>query len=591
MLHKTSFPLLALAAAAVLSLQAAPAAAFQRPGAAATAASDVTDRLIVKYSSAAEAAAPSAAVLNRAGAVLQSHGRKLGHLRRTADGAHVFQLDRAASVAELRQIAQELGNGDADVEYAEPDLRMQPQLTPNDTSYGSQWDLFEATAGLNLPTAWDKSTGTGVVVAVIDTGVRPHADLAANLLPGYDFIADATLVSNDGDGRDANPADPGDWTSAGLCYTGSAASNSSWHGTHVAGTIAALTNNGVGVAGVAFGAKVLPVRALGRCGGYTSDIADAMVWAAGGSVYGAPANPNPARVLNLSLGGTGSCPTTYQNAINTVRAKGAVVVVAAGNANTDAVNTAPANCAGVVTVAAVNRSGGKASYSNYGSAVDLAAPGGDSGAGILSTLNAGTTVPGADSYAWYMGTSMATPHVAGVAALMLSRNPQLTPDDVETRLKASVRPFPASCGQCGTGLLDANAAVDAAGAPIAMTVSSVAEVEPNDTVGSAQVLGTLPVRVSGSIAKANDKDHFRVVIPAGGSVTAALTPNASSNYDLYLLNSAGTQLRASTLAGAAVDQVSYTNTGSTPFTAVLQVRRASGLTGSGGTYSLAVSAN
>jgi serine protease len=591
MLHKTSFPLLALAAAAVLSLQAAPAAAFQRPGTAATAASDVTDRLIVKYRSAAEAAAPSAAAQNRAGAVLQSHGRKLGHLRRTADGAHVYKLDRPAPVAELRQIAQELGNGDADVEYAEPDLRMQPQLTPNDASYGSQWDLFEATAGLNLPTAWDKSTGTGVVVAVIDTGVRPHADLAANLLPGYDFIADATLVSNDGDGRDADPADPGDWTSAGLCYSGSAASNSSWHGTHVAGTIAALTNNGVGVAGVAFGAKVLPVRALGRCGGYTSDIADAMVWAAGGSIYGVPANPNPARVLNLSLGGTGVCPTTYQNAINSVRAKGAVVVVAAGNANTDAVNTAPANCAGVVTVAAVNRSGGKASYSNYGSAVDLAAPGGDSGAGILSTLNAGTTVPGADSYAWYMGTSMATPHVAGVAALMLSRNPQLTPDDVETRLKSSVRLFPASCSQCGTGLLDANAAVDAAGTPVAVTVSSVAEVEPNDTVGSAQALNTLPVRVSGSIAKANDKDHFRVVIPVGGTVTAALTPNASSNYDLYLLNSAGTQLRASTLAGAAVDQVSYTNTGSTPFTAVLQVRRASGLTGSGGTYSLAVSAN
>ena len=591
MLHKTSFPLLALAAATVLSLQAAPAAAFQRPGAAAPAASDVTDRLIIQYRSAAEAAVPSAAALTRAGAVLQSHGRKLGHLRRTADGAHVFKLDRAAPVAELRQIAQELGNGNADVEYAEPDLRMQPQLTPNDASYGSQWDLFEATAGLNLPTAWDKSTGTGVVVAVIDTGVRPHADLAANLLPGYDFIADATLVSNDGDGRDADPADPGDWTSAGLCYSGSAASNSSWHGTHVAGTIAALTNNGVGVAGVAFGAKVLPVRALGRCGGYTSDIADAMVWAAGGSLYGVPANANPARVLNLSLGGTGACPTTYQNAINSVRAKGAVVVVAAGNANTDAVNTAPANCAGVVTVAAVNRSGGKASYSNYGSAVDLAAPGGDSGAGILSTLNAGTTVPGADRYAWYMGTSMATPHVAGVAALMLSRNPQLTPDDVETRLKASVRPFPASCSQCGTGLLDANAAVDAAGTPVAVTVSSVAEVEPNDTVGSAQVLGTLPVRVSGSIAKANDKDHFRVVIPAGGTVSAALTPNASSNYDLYLLNSAGTQLRASTLAGAAVDQVSYTNTGSTPFTAVLQVRRASGLTGSGGTYSLAVSAN
>ncbi|WP_407655769.1 S8 family peptidase [Azohydromonas lata] len=594
---KSSFPLLALAAAAALTLQAAPAAAHQRPGvtpaaaAAAAAAADVTDRLIVKYSSAVDAAAPPAAAQNRANAVLQTHGRKLGYLRRTAGGAHVFKLDRAVSVAELRQIAQELRNGDADVEYAEPDLRMQPQFTPNDASYGAQWDFFEATAGLNLPTAWDKSTGDGVVVGVIDTGVRPHADLAANLLPGYDFIADATLVSNDGDGRDADPADPGDWTTAGLCYSGSAASNSSWHGTHVAGTIAAQTNNGVGVAGVAFNAKVLPVRALGRCGGYTSDIADAMVWAAGGAVYGAPVNPNPVRVLNLSLGGTGACPTTYQNAINTVRARGTVVVVAAGNANTDAINTAPANCAGVVTVAAVSRAGGKASYSNYGSVVDLAAPGGDSGAGILSTLNSGTTVPGADSYASYMGTSMATPHVAGVAALMLSRNPQLTPDDVETRLKASVRLFPATCSGCGTGLLDANAAVDAAGTPVAVTVTTLTEVEPNDTTGSAQSLGTLPVRVNGSIAKASDKDHYRVVIPAGGSVTATLTPNASSNYDLYLLSSTGTQLRASTLTGATADQLTYTNTGSTELTVVLQVRRASGLTGSGGTYSLAVSGN
>ena len=588
---KSSFPLLALAAAAALSLQAAPASAFQRPGAAATAAADVTDRLIVKYRSAADAAAPSAAAQNRANAVLQGHGRKLGHLRRMADGAHVFKLDRPAPVAELRQIAQALGNGDADVEYAEPDLRMQPQFTPNDASYASQWALFEATAGLNLPTAWDKSTGAGVVVSVIDTGVRPHADLAANLLPGYDFIADATLVSNDGDGRDADPADPGDWTTAGLCAAGSLASNSSWHGTHVAGTVAALTHNGVGVAGVAFNAKVLPVRALGRCGGYTSDIADAMVWSAGGSVYGAPANPNPARVLNLSLGGTGACPTTYQNAINTVRSRGAVVVVAAGNANTDALNSAPANCAGVVTVAAVNRSGGRASYSNYGSVVDLAAPGGDNGAGILSTLNGGTTVPGADSYAWYMGTSMATPHVAGVAALMLARNPQLTPDEVETRLKAAVRPFPAACGGCGTGLLDANAAVDAAGTPVVVSVTTVAEREPNDTVTAAQALTALPARVNGTIAKSSDKDHYRVSIPAGGSLSATLTPNAGSNYDLYLLSSAGVQIAASTQAGAAADQVSVTNTGSSAVAVVLQVRRASGLTGSSGTYSLAVGGN
>jgi serine protease len=354
---------------------------------------------------------------------------------------------------------------------------MRPQLVPTDALYAQQWALFEATAGINAPTAWDKSTGTGVVVAVVDTGVRPHADLKANLLAGYDFITNTT-VANDGNARDADAADPGDWTTAGQCYSGSAAAKSSWHGTHVAGTIAAVTNNATGVAGVAYGAKVLPVRVLGRCGGYTSDIADGMVWAAGGSVSGVPANANPARVLNLSLGGTGSCGITYQNAINAVRARGAVVVVAAGNGNANASATVPANCAGVIVVTAVGRGGGKASYANYGSAVDLAAPGGDGSAGILSTLNAGASTPTTDSYVAYMGTSMATPHVAGVAALMLARNPALTPDEVETRLKAAVHPFPATCSQCGSGLLDANAAVDAAAASSTTAITPVSYAKP-----------------------------------------------------------------------------------------------------------------
>ena len=585
---KPSSPLLALAAAAFLALPAAPAAAVQRPGAA-VAGSAASDQLVVKYRGAAAAPTLPAAALQRAAAVAQSRGLRLAPLRRLHDGAHVFKLDRAVPLAELQRLGEALRNGDADVEYAEADLRMQPQLQPNDALYAQQWDLFEATAGLNLPTAWDKSSGAGVVVAVIDTGVRPHADLQPNLLPGYDFIADTTLVANDGDGRDADPSDPGDWTSAGQCYGGSPATGSSWHGTHVAGTIAAVTNNAAGVAGVAHGAKVLPVRVLGRCGGYTSDIADGMVWAAGGSVSGVPANANPAKVLNLSLGGTGSCSVTYQNAINAARARGAVVVVAAGNANADALNTTPANCAGVVTVAAVGRSGGKASYSNFGSVVDLAAPGGDSGAGIVSTLNSGSTVPGADSYASYVGTSMATPHVAGVAALMLSRNPTLTPDQVEERLKGAVRAFPAACGGCGTGLLDANAAVDAAGTP--QPVTSLAEVEPNDSLGAAQALGTLPVAVSGTIAKAADKDYYKVLIPAGGRVTAKLTPNAGSNYDLYAYSASGALLASSVLGGAAVDSVSVANTGSADATMVLQVRRASGLTGSTGTYGLAVSAN
>jgi serine protease len=340
---------------------------------------------------------------------------------------------------------------------------MVPLATPNDPMYSQQWDFFEATGGLRLPAAWDKSTGSGINVAVIDTGYRPHADLSGQILPGYDFIANTT-IANDGNGRDSDASDPGDWTPAGSCSAGVPASDesSSWHGTHVAGTIAAKTNNGVGVAGVAYGAKIVPARVLGRCGGYTSDIADAIVWTSGGSVTGVPANANKARVLNLSLGGSGACDATTQNAINSARSRGAVVVVAAGNSNVNASNASPANCAGVIAVAATGRSGGKASYSNYGTVVDVAAPGGDYGAGILSTLNSGTSTPASDSYASYMGTSMATPHVAGVAALMLSANPNLTPDEVEARLKSTARAFPAACPGCGAGIVDAEAAVNAA---------------------------------------------------------------------------------------------------------------------------------
>jgi serine protease len=266
-------------------------------------------------------------------------------------------------------------------------------------------------------------------------------------------------------------------------------------------------------------------------------------------------------------------------------------VVAAGNANTDASNTAPANCTGVIAVAAINRSGGKASYSNYGAVVDVAAPGGDSGAGILSTLNAGTTTPGADSYAAYMGTSMATPHVAGVAALMFARNPALTPDQLETRLKASVRAFPVACSQCGTGILDANAAVDAAASTATVTTTTVAETESNDTLATAQALSTLPVQVNGTIASPSDVDHYRLQVAAGQRVTAKLTPNSSANYDLYAYTASGALVGASTLGTGQTDQMTVSNIGTTAATLVLQVRRVSGASGSTGTYGLSVAAN
>ena len=340
---------------------------------------------------------------------------------------------------------------------------------PNDSLYTNQWDLFESN-GINAPAAWDITTGaSSIVVADIDTGILNHADLSGQTVPGYDFISD-TMVANDGNGRDADPSDPGDWVAKNECYPGSSASNSSWHGTHTAGTIGANGNNSLGVAGINWNSKILPVRVLGKCGGYDSDIIDGMNWAAGLPVSGVPANANPAKVLNLSLGGSGTCSTAWQNAINAVTSAGAVVVVAAGNNNADASNYTPASCNGVITVAATNRSGSRAYYSNYGSKVEISAPGGAQSAandpnGILSTLNTGTTVPASDTYIYYQGTSMATPHVTGVVSLMFSLNPFLTPTQVLQILQSTARAFPAgstcTTSLCGSGMLDAGAAVNA----------------------------------------------------------------------------------------------------------------------------------
>ncbi|HET7795418.1 MAG TPA: S8 family peptidase, partial [Rhizobacter sp.] len=469
--------------------------------------------------------------------------------------------------------------------------------TPNDTQYGQQWHYYEATGGLNLPPAWDLSTGSGVVVAVIDTGYRPHADLAANIVGGYDFINDTTN-GNDSSARDSDARDPGDYATYGQCGLFSSSHNSSWHGTHVAGTIAAVTNNGSGVAGVAYGAKVQPVRVLGACGGYTSDIADAIVWASGGSVSGAPANPNPARVINMSLGGSGSCDSTSQNAINSARSRGTVVVVAAGNSNANASGFSPAGCSGVIAVAATNRSGGRASYSNYGSVVAVAAPGGDtsggSANGILSTLNSGSTTPGNDSYAYYQGTSMASPHVAGVVALMLSRNPSLTPDQVASLLKSSARAFPSTCSQCGAGIVNAYAAVVAAGGgttnppPPPPPPTTVTEVESNNSLSTAQPVSEGST-VKGAISSIFDTDYYRVSIAAGSTLGARLTPPSGANYDLYIYNASGTQVASSTLGTGQVDSTSVKNNGSATATYYVRVRFVSGSNGSSsGAYTLAI---
>ncbi len=584
--------------AAVLVLAVLSASVYATDGVTESTPLTHTDRMIVKYKTTPLQAMASGARVNAmaerlvtAQRVGQQFGVNLKNFRQTATGAQVMKLDRKASLDELNKLAVQMKAQDPSIEYAEPDRMMKPLFTPNDARYSEQWDLFETTGGMRMPQAWDLATGSGVTVAVIDTGYRPHADLTGNLIGGYDFISEME-ISNDGDGRDADARDTGDAVVAGECGNGKPKQDrsSSWHGTHVAGTIAAVSNNSSGMAGIAFNAKVLPLRVLGKCGGYTSDIADAIIWAAGGAVSGVPANTNKARVINMSLGGEGACDTTTQNAINSARANGAVVIVAAGNENQNAANSNPANCQGVVTVAATNRSGGRAYYSNYGSVVDVAAPGGDvrssAANGILSTLNTGMTGPGVDNYDFYQGTSMATPHVAGVVALMLSKNPSLTPDQVETTLRSTTRAFPAACSQCGTGIVDAHAAVVAAGG--GTTQPPAGEIESNNTMATANTVVSSGMTLTATMASSSDVDYFKVTLPVGKTLKSVMIPGSPlADYDLYLYGDTGTLLASSEQGAGRTDTVSGSNTGTRSVVRYVAVKYYSGGVGTaGGKYSI-----
>ncbi|MER5205550.1 S8 family serine peptidase [Streptomyces sp. NPDC002825] len=434
------------------------------------------EKVIVTYKTrTAEAGSNTAAKSDTAEKAAQT-GEKLSFERRLAGGAALVNLGGQATKQDVAEVMDAF-RADPAVASVEPDIRAYAMaVTPDDTDYAKQWDLFEPTGGMNVPAAWDRTTGSGVTVAVIDTGYATHSDLAANVIPGYDFITSST-DARDGNGRDADSKDEGDWNATdGECGTGSKASTSSWHGTHVAGTIAAVTNNTKGIAGIAYNAKIQPVRVLGKCGGSSSDIADAITWASGGTVPGVPANPTPAKVINMSLGGASStCPSVYQTAINGAVSRGTTVVVAAGNSNANASGFTPANCSGVITVASTNRAGSRSYYSNYGTIVDVAAPGGETRNAtdtpgtvttpenaIYSTLNSGTTVQSTETYKPYQGTSMAAPHIAGLAALLKSAKSTLTPADIESTIKANARPLPGTCtGGCGTGIADAAKSVDA----------------------------------------------------------------------------------------------------------------------------------
>lgn len=514
-----------------------------------------TDRMIVVYkdatlvrNAAARKAGAAGKMETKIAQLSAAAGMQLRHRRYMSGDGHVLNLPKKMTLAEARRLAGLLMK-DPSVKYAEPDARMFRLLEPNDWSYPDQWHYHASTSepgGVNLPGAWDITTGSSsLVVAVIDTGYLAHEDIdPTRIVQGYDFIdldewPDGEYhpyTANDGDGRDPDPSDPGDWITAaedagtdvtGGFFEGCGQDISSWHGTHVAGTIGAKTNNANGfhggVAGVNWNSKILHARVLGKCGGWISDIADAIRWSAGLSVPGVPDNANPAKVLNMSLGGSGACDSIYQSAITDAINAGATIVVAAGNSNTNVSNARPANCNGVISVAALNRAGGRASYSNYGSLIKIAAPGGD-GAGdtnlsanmILSTLNNGETGPTTDAYWYYRGTSMAAPHVSGIVSLMLSANPSLTPAQVLARIQASARAFPTGTGRdcttstCGAGIINATAA-------LVNPVPSVSSLSPSSKAPGSDAF-TLTVNGSNfatdSVVRWSGKDRTTTFVSA-----------------------------------------------------------------------------
>lgn len=457
----------------------------------------------------ASARSAEAARLQR---VLQHARLTEARTRPAGASAQHLHFGRGLSLDEAQQLAERLRSL-PEVAWVEPNTReqlLQAVPVPNDLYFDyvspgdtGQWWLRgpTETLGTSIPSygvpdiqlAWAREVGSATaVVAVLDTGITSHPDLNARVLPGYDFVSSSTLYgalyANDGNGRDDDPMDPGDWVSMQDvannpdAFAGCQIQASSWHGTLISGMVAATTNNGVGVAAINWNGRVLPVRVAGKCGATVTDIVDGMRWAAGLPVAGAPLNANPARVLNISFGGDFACGSLYQETINELAIHGVVVVAAAGNGQGTV--TRPANCSGVVGVAALARDGLKAGYSNFGTQVTIATVGGDPDVddGLLTVLNTGAEGPGTATYGNVYGTSFAAPIASGVVGLMLSANPGLTVQQVINGLRASARPHVQSntlpfCSSvnngacvcttttCGAGILDADGAVRYAASP------------------------------------------------------------------------------------------------------------------------------
>lgn len=353
-------------------------------------------------------------------------------LHNTSTDDTVIQTSKTLTKNEAKEFMAKVAS-DPDVASIEPDYINYPAAEGditfqyNDPQYSKQWNLTNPTTGVQNTGNARLRRGAHVKVAVLDTGYVPHPDLVTGMANGYDFISDP-LSARDGNGRDPDPKDEGDYAPYNLCKDQANAHTSTWHGTSVAGVIGARGGNGMGIVGTADLARVQPVRVLGRCGGRTSDIADAIIWAAGGHVDGVPDNIYPAKIINMSLGTVSTCPATYQHAIDIARSKGAIVVAAAGNGNTDASKYAPANCMGVITVGATTKAGTRASFSNYGTRVNISAPGEDILTLSMNSLDRPDNTK--FSYDYESGTSMAAPHVSALLAQQLINGTTMTTEQV-----------------------------------------------------------------------------------------------------------------------------------------------------------------
>lgn len=532
-----------------------------RPMPAPAAEANAGTRLIVKYrdkraAPAVKAQSVQAAAKRALGSRLVRNSAAAGatapearHVRTMSIGSDVVKLSRKLDAAQLDAVIREL-RADPAVERVEVDRMVhhtgvaqvrsdvQPSLVPDDPYYAQyNWHLQDTPGGIHAEDAWDVSTGEGTVVAVVDTGIVPHPDMDANMLEGYDFISDAFVSRRDTDDRVPGAYDYGDWNDdAAECRV----STSSFHGTHVAGTVAELTNNGLGMAGTAHDAQVLPLRVLGRCGGYTSDVVDAVVWAAGGEVPGIPMNENPAEVINLSLGGSGACLQSEQDAFALARSLGSLVVTSAGNSNADVSNFSPANCDNVMVVAAGRINGGRASYSNYGSLVHLTAPGGGGSVDgnpngyVWQASNSSDTSPdlGEPTYVGMSGTSMASPHVAGVAAMVQSAvvaagGDPLSPAELQELLIDSVRPFPSNPDRpIGAGLLDAPGALE-------LALGSDPG-DPGDPGEPDAIELTNGVALTGLSGSAGSSTLYSIEVPAGESLLSVVTYGGRGDVSVYV---------------------------------------------------------